>query len=548
MEDKTFRVKGKLVDVVKGEIFPADILVHDGRIEEVRRLPFGDLEGSVGTILPGLVDAHVHVESSMVTPAAFAQMAVVHGTVATVSDPHEIGNVLGVRGVEYMLENAREVPFHFAFGAPSCVPATSFETAGASIDAEAVGKLLERKEIFYLSEVMNYPGVLANDAEVLAKIAHAARVGKPIDGHAPGVRGGDARRYAGHGISTDHECVALEEALDKIDAGMHILIREGSAAKNFEALLPLLDTHPERVMFCSDDKHPNDLVRGHINELVKRALSVGFDPLKVLRAATLNPVRHYKLPVGLLQGGDSADFIIVDRLEEFNVLATFVGGKRVAECGTSFIHPKVALAENRFAAKEIAADVLRLHAGGAMARVIVVHDGQLVTSEERVAVTAKDGLVGADLEHDLLKLVVYNRYRASPPAVALVKGMGLRTGAIASTVAHDSHNIIAVGASDADLVRAINALVRTQGGVCAVHGNREDVLPLPVGGLMALEEVPVVGARYERVDAFAKELGSQLHAPFMTLSFLALLVIPRLKLSDRGLFDGEAFRFTQLFC
>lgn len=494
-------------------------------------------------VMPGLVDAHVHIESSMLIPSEFARLAVVHGTVATVSDPHEIANVCGIDGVKFMIEDGERVPFTFAFGAPSCVPATKFETAGAEITADDIKELFKDQRIRYLSEMMNWPGVLNGDPEVLAKIAVAKKAKRPVDGHAPGLKGADARKYAKRGITTDHECFTLEEALDKIKAGTKILIREGSAARNYDALHSLLQSHPESIMFCSDDIHPDSLVSGHINEHVKRSLELGYNQFDVLRASSVHPVEHYRLPVGLLKRGDPADFIVVDNLDEFNILETWVKGIRVAENGETLIERKSASTRgievnpiNNFNRTEITSDDIHIDLDDGEIRIIVAHDGQLITSEE----------VGRAGDPDVLKIVVVNRYADVKPAVAFIKGMGLRHGAIASSVAHDSHNIIAVGCTDDEIVAAVNGVIAERGGVSVSVGRTVQVLPLPVAGLMSLEDGYDVSRMYQTLDRLAKNQGSRLRAPFMTLSFMALLVIPHLKLSDKGLFDGNSFTFTEL--
>ncbi len=474
-------------------------------------------------------------------------MAVVHGTVATVSDPHEIANVLGVAGVEFMIANGNQVPLKFFFGAPSCVPATSFETAGATIDADQIATLLARDDIRYLAEMMNYPGVLGGDQQVLIKIGHAIGMDKPIDGHAPGLLGQQAAAYAAAGISTDHECVSLEEALAKLDAGMHILIREGSAAKNFDALFPLIDRFPDRVMFCSDDKHPDDLLRGHINELVRRSLARGANLFHVLSAACINPVKHYRLPVGTLRVGDLADFQIINDLDHFQTLETFIDGVSVAHAGQSNIDSVPCEVINHFecepktpeqfaaAAPEWAADAVRT-------RVIEAIDRSLVTGERTIDLPVASGHVHSRPNRDVLKLTVVNRYRNAPPAVAFIHGFGLRSGAIASSVGHDSHNILAVGVDDQSLCQAVNLVIQHRGGIVALDGHEQHVLPLPIAGLMSDRDGVNVAADYERIDRFVKSnLGSPLTAPFTTLSFMALLVIPKLKLSDLGLFDCETF-------
>lgn len=565
------RLEGRLVDPMAERIVAARLTLENGRIVERK-----ELEHSSGPfILPGLVDAHVHVESSMLPPSSFARLAVQHGTVATISDPHEIANVLGAEGVHWMVRDGLRVPFKFCFGAPSCVPATPFETAGAKLDADAVAALLADPHIGYLAEVMNYPGVLNRDPQLMAMIDAARREGKPVDGHAPGLRGEDARRYAEAGIQTDHECFTLEEALDKIQAGMWILIREGSAAKNFEALHPLLSSHPDRVMFCSDDKHPDDLLGGHINRLLARSAAKGHPLMAALRAATLHPIRHYGLQAGLLQEGDPADCCLVEDLEAFSVQQTWIDGALAYDARSGCPWPLLALdrpnafgltvPEHRPPGVVLAPELdpcrpeaFALPREGETIQVILAEDGQLITGSEWVP-TPKGHPVPADTDRDLLLMTVVNRYVPASealrkPAMALVKGIGLKHGALASSVAHDSHNIVAVGCDAESLARVVRLVVEAEGGIAASTGPhaqaghaQDAVLPLPIAGLMSDQQGPWVAQAYERLDAMAKAQGASLKAPFMTLSFLALLVIPSLKLSDQGLFDGQRFAFAPLF-
>lgn len=540
-----------LVNIFDEEIYPAVVDIAGGRIAGITRLN-NESYSALPLILPGFIDAHVHVESSMLVPSEFARLAVVHGTVATVSDPHEIANVCGEEGINFMLENGRQAPFKFFFGAPSCVPATPFETAGASLDPASVEKLLQRDDILYLSEMMNFPGVLDGDAAVLKKIAAARSAGKPVDGHAPGLRGEQARRYAEAGIagqaviSTDHECFTREEALDKLNAGMKIIIREGSAARNFDALIDLLEDYPDQMMFCSDDKHPDSLVEGHINLLVKRALKKGIPFFNVLKAACVNPVLHYRLPVGLLREGDPADFILVKDQETFEVLETYVNGEKVADHGKTNMLSVPVTPVNRFCCSEKKPADFKIAAGdpSAPVRIIRALDGELITEKTTANLPVKDHTLLPDPENDILKITVVNRYEDAPPSVAFISNFGIREGAMASSVAHDSHNIIAVGTDDESLCRAVNALIRVRGGISVVTGDEEKVLPLPVAGLMSDGDGYETAREYSRLDGIAKEMGSTLRAPFMTLSFMALLVIPHLKLSDKGLFDGDKFAFT----
>ncbi len=529
------------MDIRARRTYAAEVSIGDGRIARIKVLN----EVVEGFILPGFVDAHVHVESSMLIPSEFARLAVVHGTVATVSDPHEIGNVLGVEGVEFMIANGRKTPFHFFFGAPSCVPATVFETAGDSIDSAQVGALLEKPEVLYLSEMMNFPGVLHGDAEVMAKIAHAHRLGKPVDGHAPGLRGEEAQRYIEAGISTDHECFTAEEARDKLKHGMKILIREGSAAKNFEALIDLLRDHPHEMMFCSDDKHPDSLVEGHINDLCARAVAKGMDVFNVLQAACVNPVEHYKLPIGQLREGDAADLIVVDDLLNFRVRQTYLNGQLVAENGRSLIPSVPELQPNRFNCTAKQPKDFAVPATTDELLVITALDGQLITGKERMPGKVEGGRFVPDTSRDLLKIAVVNRYGDAPAAVGWIKNFGLERGAIAGSVAHDSHNIVAIGTNDEDLSAAVNLVIGARGGVSLADGATTNILPLPVAGIMTSADAYAVAKDYARIDAQAKALGSTLAAPYMTLSFMALLVIPHLKMSDLGLFDGDAFRLTE---
>ena len=544
MKETSFEIQGNIVDVIGCRIFKGTVVVQDGIITAIR-------EESVeadGYILPGLIDAHIHIESSMLIPSEFARLAVIHGTVGSVSDPHEIANVLGIPGVRFMIENGMKVPFKFNFGAPSCVPATTFETSGARLDVADVKELLDMPEIKYLSEMMNFPGVLYDDPEVAAKIDFAKKAGKPVDGHAPGVTGTQAEKYINAGISTDHECFTIEEAYEKIKYGMHILIREGSAAKNFETLFPLIDQYPEMVMLCSDDKHPNDLVAGHINLVVKRAIEKGLNVMNVIRCCTLNPVRHYNLDIGLLQPGDSADFILIDNLSEFNVLKTYIDGVMVAENGKTYIHSFLAPLLNNFNISKIAPEDIRIKNEGGNIRIQKALDGQLITQTliEKPAIS-NEGYVVTDTSRDILKLIVINRYQKAVPAIGFINNFGLKQGAIASCVAHDSHNIVAEGADDDSIIQAINMIIESKGGISLVNGEEKMLLPLPIAGIMADIDGFTVAELYDRMDRKTKEMGSTLSAPYMTLSFMALLVIPEIKLSDKGIFDGKRFSFTSLF-
>jgi adenine deaminase len=535
-------IKGNIVDIENRKIFSGEVVVKNGRISSIKPVD-GEFENY---ILPGFIDAHIHIESSMLVPSEFAKIALTHGTVATVSDPHEIANVLGVKGVEFMIENGLKVPLKFNFGAPSCVPATSFETAGAIIDSNDIKRLLENPNIKYLAEMMNYPGVIYNDDKVLKKIEWAKYFKKPIDGHAPGLRGDDLTKYISAGISTDHECFSYDEGLEKLQKGMKVIIREGSAAKNFSALIDLLPEHYENMMFCSDDKHPDDLLEGHINQLCARAIAKGIDVFKVLQAACINAVHHYKLDVGTLKQGDVADFIVVEDLKDFNVLQTYVNGELVAQNGSSFIANVDFEILNNFNTEKKRISDFEFHSAADHIRVIEALDGELVTNEIECESLIVDGNLVSNIENDVLKMAMVNRYQNEDPSVAFIKNFGLKKGAIASSVGHDSHNIIAVGVSDEMICKAVNVLIENKGGICVVSEELNEVVPLPVAGIMSDQPAEIIGQEYARLDQLAKELGSILGAPFMTLSFMGLLVIPSLKLSDKGLFDGSKFQFTSL--
>jgi len=538
----TFSISGNIVDILSKIIFPGTITVVDSVITRIEK----NNNSYENFILPGFIDSHVHVESSMLIPSEFARLAVTHGTVATVSDPHEIGNVLGIEGIRYMINNGKKVPFKFFFGASPCVPATSFETAGAEIGVEEIRELFVKDGLHYLSEMMNYPGVLHRDPVVMEKIKIARELNKPVDGHAPGLRSEDAKNYISAGISTDHECFTLEEALDKIKYGMRILIREGSAAKNYEALHTLIKSHSDVIMFCSDDKHPNDLVVGHIDQLVARSVAYGYNVFDVLKCACINPVVHYNLTVGMLREGDPADFIIVNNLEEFKVQKTFINGKLVAENGGTLIERVDEEIVNHFnTAKKVVSD-FELSSSSQNVRVIEVLDGQLISNELHLPAAISDGKLFSNTANDVLKITVVERYKNGKPSIGFIKNFGLKKGAIASCVAHDSHNIIAVGVSDEDICNAVNAVIENKGGISVSSEGNTEVLPLPVAGIMTNEDGYIVADKYTAIDKLAKELGTELHAPFMSLSFMALLVIPHLKLSDKGLFDGSKFEFVDL--
>ena len=536
------QIQGQIVDIPNRKIYSGEITVEKGKITSIIEAA----HNVKNYILPGFVDAHIHIESSMLVPSEFAKIAVLHGTIGTISDPHEIANVLGKDGVHFMIENGKKVPLKFHFGAPSCVPATFFETAGAVIDSQQIKELMASPDIYYLSEMMNYPGVLFDDEEVLKKIAWAKHFNKPVDGHAPGLRGAPIEKYIAAGISTDHECFTYDEAAEKLSLGMKVLIREGSAAKNFEALIDLLPDNFENMMFCSDDKHPDDLILGHINLLCARAVAKGFDLFKILQMACINPVKHYKMDIGLLQKNDAADFIVVEDLTNFKVLQTYIDGELVAENGQSFVKHVEFEKPNNFNTSAKTINEFEVVSSAKTIRVIEALEGQLITNEIHHKPKIENGKIVSDIENDILKMAVVNRYENAAPATAFIKNFGLKSGAIASSVAHDCHNIVVVGTSDEEICKAVNILIQNSGGVCAVNGDETKSLALPVAGIMSDKDGWETGKLYQEIDAMSKQLGSNLKAPFMTLSFMALLVIPDLKLSDKGLFSGNSFSFVDL--
>ena len=536
------KYSGQIIDLYNRRIFKGSILVESGFISEI----IEEDNNNDQYFLPGFVDAHIHIESSMLVPYEFAKIALRHGTVATISDPHEIANVLGIEGVRYMVDNAKSAKLKFHFGAPSCVPATNFETAGAVIDAEGIEELLKMEDIFYLSEMMNYPGVLFEDAEVMKKIALAKKYNKPIDGHAPGLRGEQAKKYIAAGITTDHECFTYEEALEKIQLGMKILIREGSAARNYDALHPLIGEYPERLMFCCDDKHPDELLLYHIDEHVRKSIAHGYDLFDVLSIACLHPVQHYNMSVGTLRVGDKADFICINNLKDFQVLKTVIDGEEVFDGTSVYLKEITHATPNQFIKNLVTSDSFKIKAEGETIHVINALDGQLITKSSNEKATIINGFLESNTETDILKIAVVNRYHQEPVSIAFIKNFGLKEGAIASSVAHDSHNIIVVGVDDESISKAVNLIIESGGGLSLVSSSEEIVVRLPIAGLMSDLDAPTIGKQYAVIDQKAKSLGSQLKAPYMLLSFMALLVIPELKLSDKGLFDGTSFKFTTL--
>ena len=536
-------VSGNIVDPIHNEIYSGKITISNGKISEIER----NDKIYPNYIIPGFVDSHIHIESSMLIPYEFSRIAVIHGTVATVSDPHEIANILGIKGIKYMIENSKLSPLKFYFGVSSCVPATSFETSGACLGVKEVEEIFRTEDLKFLGEVMNTFGVINNDSEIIGKINIAKKYFKKIDGHAPGLSGESLEKYISKGITTDHECVRRVEGLEKIEKGMKILIREGSAAKNFEALIPLVDTHYDSCMFCSDDKHPDDLIKGHIDEMVRRSINYGIDIFKILNVSSVNPVKHYGLDVGLLQEGDPADFLVVDNLKDLNILTTYINGNIVSHKGkTNIEHRSFETINNFNVEKKKISDFILPYKRGNV-KVIEAIDGQLITNDMLIEPKMVNGNAVSDIERDILKIAVVNRYKDSKVPIGFIRNFGLKKGAIASSIAHDSHNIVTVGVSDEDICNAVNMIIENRGGIGCVCGENKIFLELPVAGIMTFEEYSKVADSYRHVTNFAKSLGCTLTAPFMTLSFMALLVIPKIKIGDKGLFDSEKFKFMDLF-
>ncbi len=534
-------ISGNIVDVLNSIIFPGTLTISNGKIIKIKV----ENKKYKNYILPGFIDSHIHIESSMLTPSEFARIAVIHGTVAVVSDPHEIANVLGLEGIKFMIESSELVPMKFFFGASSCVPASSFETSGATLNSDAIKQLLNSDKIKYLSEVMNFPGVLNKEPDLMRKIEIAKKYGKPVDGHAPGLRGSDLKKYISAGISTDHESITKEEALEKISLGLKIIIRQCTVAQNFDKLIPIIKDHPDKCMLCSDDKHPDMLVKGHINQLVKKAKKFGL--MKALKVACVNPILHYGLDVGLLQQDDSADFLVVDNLNDLNILKTYISGEVVAENGKSLIPRKKTKILNKFKAKKRKPEDFALPNRKGKINVIQAVNNQLITKRLILEPKVEKRNLVSDVKRDILKIAVVNRYFDAKVALGFARNFGLKNGAIASSVAHDSHNIIAVGTSDKNICRAVNLIIENKGGICAVSNEKEKILPLPIAGIISDQDYLKVAEKYSEIDKMAKALGSSLDTPLMTLSFMALLVIPELKLSDKGLFDGNKFEFVDVF-
>ena len=562
-----------MLDVITDSIYPARISVEGGFFKEIVTIVINDdseLDIS-GIILPGFIDSHIHIESTMLTPAQFAKLAVRFGTTSVVCDPHEIANVAGTDGIDFMIENSKSVPFNFYFSIPSCVPATCFETSGAILDSETIGELLKKDEAVALGEMMNFPGVINGDGEVLAKLEKAKELGKPIDGHAPLLSGKDLDKYIAEHISTDHECSNFAEAIEKKEKGMKIMVREGSSAKNMEALFDFSDrldywkNHesfgkmPNEVLekrihlpifdfIVSDDKHTTDLIKGHLNESIKKAIDLEISPISAIEMVTVNPSTHYNLNTGAIVKGMQADYVIVDNLNDLNILKTYVAGKCVFDGENVLFDVEETEFKNTFDVSKKESEDFEISCDEPSADVNVIRcfNGELITEAESATLETKKGFVQPDLEEDILKIAVVERYGGNSIANGFITGFNLKKGAIASSVAHDSHNIVVVGTNSEDMANAVNCLIDNEGGFAIVDGDFEDSLALPIAGLMTNEDSHEVAEKLEKLHKTAADFGCKLDSPFMTMSFMALLVIPAIKISDKGLFDCINFEFIDV--
>lgn len=562
-----------MLDVITDSIYPARISVEGGFFKEIVPIVINDdseLDIS-GIILPGFIDSHIHIESTMLTPAQFAKLAVRFGTTSVVCDPHEIANVAGTDGIDFMIENSKSVPFNFYFSIPSCVPATCFETSGAILDSETIGELLKKDEAVALGEMMNFPGVINGDGEVLAKLEKAKELGKPIDGHAPLLSGKDLDKYIAEHISTDHECSNFAEAIEKKEKGMKIMVREGSSAKNMEALFDFSDrldywkNHesfgkmPNEVLekrihlpifdfIVSDDKHTTDLIKGHLNESIKKAIGLEISPISAIEMVTVNPSTHYNLNTGAIVKGMQADYVVVDNLNDLNILKTYVAGKCVFDGENVLFDVEETEFKNTFDVSKKGFEDFEISCDEPSADVNVIRcfNGELITEAESATLETKNGFVQPDLEEDILKIAVVERYGGNSIANGFITGFNLKKGAIASSVAHDSHNIVVVGTNSEDMANAVNCLIDNEGGFAIVDGDFEDSLALPIAGLMTNEDSHEVAEKLEKLHKTAADFGCKLDSPFMTMSFMALLVIPAIKISDKGLFDCINFEFIDV--
>ncbi|HOP03287.1 MAG TPA: adenine deaminase [Tenuifilaceae bacterium] len=536
-------VKGVLVSPELRTKRGVEIVMSGGRIIEIKNCP----NVNKPFILPGFIDSHIHIESSMLIPSAFARMAVRHGTVAVVTDPHEVANVAGIDGIRFMVNDAKQTKLKFFFGIPSCVPASPIEKSGAVLGAEKVESLLKENDFYFLAEMMNFPGVVFNDKDVHRKLNAAKKVGKPIDGHAPGLSGVPLEQYVNSGISTDHECSTTEEAIEKIGLGMKIQIREGSAAKNFEKLIPIVKSHKDSVMFCTDDCHPDYLQKGHINKIVARAIELGYDLYEVLQIACINPINHYKIPIGKIEVNCKPDFTVVNDLVSFDVIETYIDGEKIFGQNEVFLNEPKTLPNSFYFRDELCKEELKVTAKSQNLNVIGVIDGELITKWIKETVLVPIGsVVDTNPQQDLLKIVLLDRYSNSKPIVGFIRGFGIKKGAIAASIAHDSHHIISVGCDDESIYKSLTWIIDSRGGICYTH-NETQGIPLPFYGLMTSMDGDKVSQMYQELNNLVKENGCTLESPFMTASFMALTVIPELKIYHKGLFDSTNFKHVDLF-
>ncbi len=539
-------LKVNFVDFYDKQIYPA-LINFDEKINFIKKID----EKCSNLIIPGLIESHIHIESSMLTPSRFAQVAVTHGTTAIVADPHEIANVLGLDGINFMRDDAKKTPVKIFFTAPSCVPATKFETSGAIIDSEKINLLLEEKDIVALGEMMNFYGVIHSDSEVMKKIKFAHKYKKPVDGHCPKLTGEKLNKYIKAGILTDHECTTLVEAEEKLGKGMKIMIKQGSYAKNLENIYPLAFKNSDFCFLASDDLEADDLLKGHMNLKLKEIVNLGINPFDAIRMSTFNPARHYNLNVGLLKSGDPADFVILNNLRDFNVLETYINGKLVAKDGKALFELPEVKKMNFFDIKQKNVNDFKINSnkknGVIKVHVIGLVENQIITKKLIETLKVDNYEILPDLGKDILRIAVAERYGNNNLALGFIKGFMLKEGAIASSVAHDSHNIISIGFEKNDITRAINTVIEMRGGLTLVRNNQVLIrIALPIAGLMSDKPAEDIVKKLNRFYLILKALGCTLNSPLMILSFMSLPVVPELKLTDRGLFDVEKFGFINL--
>lgn len=535
-------IKGNILNVFTDEIYPGEIKINNGIIESIREVDqyFPDI------IVPGFIDSHIHIESSRLTPSRFAEVALRHGTTAVVCDPHEIGNVMGLEGIEYMVNDAKYAPLKFFFTAPSCVPATNYETNGATISADIIDSLLRRDEFVALSEVMNYTGVVNGDKDLIDKINVAKKYNKKIDGHAPLLTGPDLQKYVKYGISTEHECVTKAEALEKKRLGLKIMIREGSESHMLEKLV---NTPTDFIV--TDDLEPDDLVKGHMNIRLRKAVDLGMDPFEAIRKVTLNPAEHYGLNCGSISPGKSADLVFIDNLDDFRVKRVVVNGNTIFKKQKLLYRAKPLPLDSTLHINHKNAEDFDLKANNpnkksANVNVIRVIPESIVTKKSTAKLTIDRGKIIPSVFEDILKISVVERYGGNTISNAFISGFGLKNGAIASSVSHDSHNLIVIGTNSEYMAEATNKIIDNNGGIVAISNQEQIELPLPIAGLMSDRSVLEVAKQTEALNDLVNRMGCPLENPFTIMSFMALPVVDEIKITNKGLFDVSENKFIDV--